>query len=144
MRVDLGRRREPEHRRRRPRASRGDCDDLDPQIGDTSWHDLDGDGFGDDTDARPDCLPPLDPEWSYRRGDCDDARATVNPDTFWYVDADTDGDGDPASAPQQQCANPGQRAPNALDCDDLDPTVNSRSIWYEGTTMETASVARSS
>jgi MYXO-CTERM domain-containing protein len=133
----------------------GASDDADPSVassGLSSWYaDSDADGFGGDAASTLACDPPLG--YASVGGDCDDARAAVNPAatevcdaddrdddcsgaaddedtavdpaTFatWYADADADGFGDPAS-PTDACDLPPGYADNAADCDDARAAVN--------------------
>jgi hypothetical protein len=156
----------------------GDCDDTDPAINpdateicdgidqdcdglidddDTDvdgqiryWHDVDGDGYGDDRMVTTEaCVPPADSV--SQGGDCDDADPTVNPDAdevcddahgdedcdglldeaddsltdgaAWYEDADGDGWGT-GEAQTGACEAPGGTASVDGDCDDGDAGVN--------------------
>jgi hypothetical protein len=126
----------------------GFVDDNDPSVtGTTLWYaDLDGDGYGDETNTVMAC--DLPDGYVMVAGDCDDNDATVNPDaveicdgidndcdglyddaddsvtgqTTWYADADGDGYGD-ASATMLACLQPVGYVSVATDCDDNDVTV---------------------
>ena len=83
-------------------------------LGVESCQDEDGDGYGVNCPQGP---------------DCNDADATLNPDTLWYPDFDEDTYGDPA-VPLTQCAQPSGYVSNAEDCDDLNPNVAPTFDWY--------------
>ena len=142
-----------------------DCDDSDPEISPGAaercngvdddcdreideadavdagrwFRDVDGDGFGLDSEAFEGCQPGAD--WALQGGDCDDADAAENPDAdevcdgddddcdgivdedeavdaaTWYADSDGDGYGDP-SATAVACSAPSGHVADATDCDD--------------------------
>lgn len=92
-----------------------DCEDASSE-----WFlDADGDGFGAGL-AVVGCRPSL--AWVPDAGDCNDAYAAVNPETWWYLDADGDGWG--GSQTSQGCFNPGGHVLDSGDCDDQEPTVH--------------------
>ena len=103
-----------------------DCDgeideDVDPSEGTTGYLDDDGDGFGDDGDAKTFC-GELDEGYVPDGGDCDDTDPNVNPDAIEDctngIDDDCDGTVDNASDDDgdgwTDCDG---------DCDDDDPDV---------------------
>ena len=134
-----------------------DCDtlvdDADPSVNLASlatWYaDLDGDGYGDVTNASSACDTP--PGTLADASDCDDANANINPTatevcdtsdtdedcdtliddddpsvtatTIFYADLDGDSFGDSANA-TDACAVPDGYVENTLDCDDGDSTIN--------------------
>ncbi|WP_264564678.1 DUF6443 domain-containing protein [Flavobacterium sp. N3904] len=90
-----------------------DCNDGDATLTpNTVWYlDSDKDSFGisNVTTNKTQCANPSvagGVQYVRNSTDCNDAAATVNPNTKWYADADADGLGDPASF-LQQCTNPG-------------------------------------
>jgi len=127
-----------------------DCDDLTdeaPTVDPHTWTlDLDGDGYGDDTTALTQCLPPAGP-YVLAGGDCADDDASRFPDApelcnsidddcdgtpddppttgdgSWYVDLDGDGYGDENSSETTCDPAPGLIEQGG-DCDDADWTVN--------------------
>ena len=108
--------------------------------------DLDGDGYGDDTTALTQCLPPAGP-YVLAGGDCADDDASRFPDApelcnsidddcdgtpddppttgdgSWYVDLDGDGYGDENSSETTCDPAPGLIEQGG-DCDDADRAVN--------------------
>lgn len=74
----------------------GDCDAIgDTMVATTLYRDLDGDGYGQDTDVVDACNPR--PDYAPRPGDCDDAIPTAHPDAVEAcnrIDDDCDGLGD--------------------------------------------------
>ena len=111
-----------------------DCDGLideeDPDlvVDPTTWHDLDGDGFGDPDAPVLSC----DDTGVSDSSDCDDSDATVHPDgqELWGDDLDSDCDGDPYPDP---CEEPptGQPAAADLTCGWTPPSnwFNPRLEW---------------
>ena len=130
------------------------CDELDNdcdgQVDDgtqtRSWYlDDDKDGYGLASDFQRDCNPL--PGRTTTSGDCDDARANVNPGetevcdsldndcdtkvdeddaadaTTWYADGDNDGFGD-SSDTKRACEQPFGRVADGTDCDDGRGGVN--------------------
>ncbi len=124
-----------------------DCDDRIDEEGGATWYpDRDGDGFGDEHAPTVTC----DPEegWVQLGSDCDDTRASVNPEAVetcdgsdedcdgvaddnvegapeWYVDADADGYTAGASGSVTACGEPDGYSPASeeVDCDDADGSV---------------------
>ena len=146
-----------------------DCDGLtdeDDAVDPTTWYaDLDGDGFGDESNGaeacdRPsgsvadasDCDDADEDVWpgavEYCNGiddDCDgltDEDDAVDP-TTWYADLDGDGFGD-AEFNVEACSPPDGMIADATDCDDTDPdawpgapeTCNGRDDDCDGETDE--------
>ena len=124
-----------------------DCDgDADEEATDmTSWYfDLDGDGYGDPSEAFLACS--VDGDLVANDEDCDDADATVSPDASEVCDgadndcdgevdedaidpstffADTDGDGyGDADSTTTACDVPDGYSDLSTDCDDSDGDVN--------------------
>ncbi len=128
------------------------CDDIDQDcdgnvdwgaIGDPSYYDRDGDGFGDPTMVIYTCLVP---EGYVSEGtDCDDHNAAISPFATevcdgldndcegtidlnatdggsWYTDLDLDGYG--AGEPVVSCGLLADRVANGDDCDDNNATIN--------------------
>jgi hypothetical protein len=92
----------------------GQIDESDPEI-DTTWYpDVDGDGYGDSSQAVNSC--ELLEGYVQNNNDCNDNDATVNPgaDEIWYDDIDQDCDGN-----DQDQDGDGWWLRD--DCDDLDP-----------------------
>ncbi len=124
-----------------------DCDgSVDEEAGDvaTFYADDDGDGFGDEADARAACLAPEG--YIEDGGDCDDGDGDINPDAeevcddvdndcdgtadvgaadadTWYADDDSDGYGDDSDT-TEACDQPGGTAAVGGDCDDAIAAVN--------------------
>lgn len=99
-----------------------DCDGrVDEGVGDAiAWYlDADADGFG--ADYLPAILACEAPDrYVDRAGDCNDADASLNPESVWYTDADGDGHGDPETR-ETACRVGPDRVPRGEDCDDEDP-----------------------
>jgi hypothetical protein len=134
-----------------------DCDDDDPAVGGAvPWYaDYDGDGWGSE-ETREACELPegfCDRPW-----DCDDASASIHPDSeeicngldddcdgvtdpadaadalTWYHDVDGDGYGD-ASTASTSCGCPGTDwIADGTDCDDTEASAHpgAEEIWYDG------------
>jgi len=123
-----------------------DCDgEVDNGVGElqTFYSDVDGDGFGVDTDVLTGCEQPEG--YADATGDCNDANAAVNPgasedcngvdtncngvvdddmvEQNWYPDTDVDGYGDSAAA-VLDCFQPTDYIADGTDCDDGDNTVH--------------------
>jgi hypothetical protein len=132
----------------------GLTDDADPAAALTQWFaDLDGDGFGQSTDAVAACSQPAGRVGV--GGDCDDFDDTRNPGASevcdagfdndcdgladdadpdlaglvtWWPDLDGDGYGDAAATPISQCGDIPGYVNNPLDCDDLSATASPASL----------------
>lgn len=146
-------------------VEQGDCDDADPTVHpeahefcdgkdndcngeidenvlQTWYEDLDADGFGSGVETQAGCEPF--PGWVGVRGDCDDADADVFPGateacdgtdndcdalideddlSTWYADADGDGFGDKRVV-MEVCYAPISFVPDNRDCDDADAFVH--------------------
>ncbi|MCB9763008.1 MAG: putative metal-binding motif-containing protein [Alphaproteobacteria bacterium] len=117
----------------------------------TYYPDLDGDGYGDETNGTRACAAPSG--YITLGADCDDSDAAINPDgtevcdpngadedcdglvndaddsvspdgySTWHPDDDGDGYGDP-SVQVASCDAPGGYVDNAEDCDDTDANAN--------------------
>ena len=123
-----------------------DCDtDVDEDVGQPWYSDLDGDGYGDPLSTTIDCEPPLG--FVGNDDDCDDTNAASSPASFevcdgvdndcdleideadainaglFYGDGDGDGYGDPATT-VTACDAPVGFADNDDDCDDFEIDVN--------------------
>jgi hypothetical protein len=102
-----------------------DCDgevDESDAIDAAAWYvDQDEDGYGG-VEATPltVCDDPSDEDTVYagNNTDCDDADATINPETLWYPDADADGYGDLDDDGAAQCEQPSGYVLDNTDCDD--------------------------
>jgi len=127
----------------------GTADEDDAADAMTAWPDLDGDGYGDDSDpsaSLTSCTVALG--YSVSSGDCDDTDAAINPSadeycdgvdndcngstdgvdsvdlTTWYYDGDLDDYGD-AAVSTLSCNDPGATyVADATDCDDGDDSIN--------------------
>jgi len=119
-----------------------DCDgEIDEEVAQLWYPDVDGDGFGDDTATLNSCDPP--PGYVEQGGDCDDAdplswpgateicdgadndcdgEVDDSPDDIWYADADGDGFGNPEFW-VNSCDPGGAWVGNSDDCDDLSAQV---------------------
>lgn len=118
----------------------GDCDDSDADVSaPTVWYvDYDADGFGSDAITITVCAPDQEDKWAQNADDCDDLRASVNPEavevcnelddncddtvdefvtSVFYEDADGDGYGTDAST-TDACSVPEGFAVTFDDCDD--------------------------
>jgi hypothetical protein len=113
------------------------CDgNVDEGLGQTWYHDGDGDGYGDPLDSTVACFQP--PQYVDNSLDCNDDCPICYPGmtevcdgadndcdgdvdegmtTTYYPDADGDGYGNPA-LPAQACDRPDGHVGNDLDCDD--------------------------
>ncbi len=129
----------------------GDIDDDDDDLsnGVAVYDDVDGDGYGGDSD--PGTLYCIQPPGAVTdQGDCDDNDSTVNPDavetcapgdedcdglvdsddpdvtgaTLYYADTDMDGYGDEDDPGELSCDPVSGKVANALDCDDQDLDVS--------------------
>ena len=119
-----------------------DCNgEIDDQVGEVFYLDLDGDGFGQADNLV--LLCSLEPGYATQAGDCDDANHRVYPDAneycdgidndcndviddgsvfVFFLDYDSDGFGDPGST-IEACNIPQGYVTNALDCNDLDTNI---------------------
>ena len=100
-----------------------DCDqsiDEDAVDAGQYWADADGDGYGDDTLPLESCSQP--PDTADQPGDCDDANASLHPQTVWYRDQDLDGFGGPETG--TGCLQPTGTVAASGDCDDGEATVH--------------------
>ena len=124
-----------------------DCDDdIDENLDVDFFMDLDGDGFGDESNIISGCSPDLG--LSTIGGDCDDGDATISPlaneicdeidnncdgtidegvTTTFYADGDDDNYGDPNST-IEACEPIYGYVANSDDCDDIDSEVNPSAI----------------
>lgn len=124
-----------------------DCDgQVDEDAGSTWYPDRDGDGFGDETEPSMACEPGEG--WVQLGADCDDTRASINPDATetcdgadedcddaiddnvdgapaWYVDADGDGYTVGEDGAVSACEEPAgySSASGEEDCDDANAGV---------------------
>ncbi len=114
------------------------CDDLDNDCdgeidGSTAidrgtWYpDIDEDGYGSSDDAVRSCVAPEG--FVTDASDCDDADATLNPESIWYEDADADGFGS-IDRFFVQCHPPNDFVANAEDCNDADAAAYPGATWY--------------
>ncbi|MBM4393468.1 MAG: putative metal-binding motif-containing protein, partial [Deltaproteobacteria bacterium] len=132
-----------------------DCDgevDESDAVDTTTWYaDLDGDGYGDDTNTTTACDAPSGYVADYT--DCDDTSADVSPAetevcngiddncdgsvdeatagdaATWYADADSDGYGTPDTT-TVSCDAPSGYVGDDTDCDDGAPAVNPAATEY--------------
>jgi hypothetical protein len=110
----------------------------------TLYRDIDGDGFGVDTETRPDCNAREG--WALEPGDCNDLWATIHPGapetgnskdddcdgevdegidlSIVYPDQDGDGYGDVLADPVSAQAGLEGYVANATDCNDADASVH--------------------
>ncbi len=123
-----------------------DCDGTtDEGVTTTYYADLDGDGWGDESNPVEACEEGAGVVSVV--GDCDDSNAALNPDaaercdgydndcdgvtdnddavdaSTWYVDGDGDGYGDP-SVTTTACSQPSGYESDSSDCDDSDASIN--------------------
>jgi hypothetical protein len=92
-----------------------------PCVESSWWLDADGDGYGDPDSLLEACDAP---EGAVDNADdCDDADASLTPDTMWYTDADGDGYGG-ESTQVLGCDVPLGTVGNADDCNDANAMVN--------------------
>lgn len=112
-----------------------DCNGLVDDLGEGGvvWYrDVDGDGYGTTDETRQACAGALAADgWSLVAGDCDDARATVNPDAVDLgcdgVDDDCDGTPDGDNLAYDADADGYGDHPDlqdCRDCNDADPNVH--------------------
>ena len=94
-----------------------------------SWYpDTDGDGFGALSPVLQSCCQPTG--YVSDNTDCDDANASINPNTIWYADIDGDGFGD-AGSTSTGCALPLGYVLNSTDCNDGNPSINALVTYYQ-------------
>ena len=94
-----------------------------------SWYpDTDGDGFGALSPVIQSCCQPGG--YVSDNTDCDDANASINPNTIWYADIDGDGFGD-ASSTSTGCVLPLGYVLNSTDCNDGNPSINALVTYYQ-------------
>ena len=94
-----------------------------------SWYpDADADGFGASSPVIQACCQPLG--YVSNNTDCDDANASINPNTTWYADVDSDTYGN-LNAIFTGCIPPIGFVLNSTDCDDSNPAVNSLATYYQ-------------
>jgi len=137
-----------------------DCNEqVDDGLFFETWYaDVDGDGYGDDSDpGTPFCAEPSnasliaedcdDSDWTIHPGgsevcdfkdnDCDqlvdDNDPSLDPagSLDWYFDLDRDGLGDPTVVADQACGQPFGLVGNGDDCDDTDPLILGPTDWYD-------------
>ena len=120
-----------------------DCDgEVDEDVASRWYPDADGDGYGDEEQARDRCEQPTG--YVEQGGDCDDGDADIHPGAdercdgidndcdgvadedpteLWYVDADGDDYGNPDYAVNS--CDPGEGwVSDATDCDDGEATIH--------------------
>ncbi|MBL4642315.1 MAG: hypothetical protein JKY44_01865 [Flavobacteriaceae bacterium] len=96
------------------------------------YRDVDGDGYGDV--KAPIISVFASSGYVSNKTDCDDADASINPETVWYIDADADNYG--VSTAVVSCSRPTDgfllsELVGINDCDDTDPIVlNTNQTWY--------------
>lgn len=121
-----------------------DCDAVvDDGVTSSTWYkDGDGDTYGANANSQVSCSQPSG--FVSRGGDCDDAKASVNPGatetcnavdddcdgviddgvkTTYTVDGDGDGYGKTGGTTTQACTQPSGYAANAQDCDDTNAAI---------------------
>ena len=121
----------------------GNIDGPDSTDATTSYADLDGDTYGDDSSSITDCAIPTD--YVLDNTDCDDDDDALSPGatevcdgidnncdgatdeglsfSTWYSDADGDTYGDPSTG-TSECAQPANTVDNDADCDDASAAIN--------------------
>jgi hypothetical protein len=90
--------------------------------------DSDGDSFGNPTSTIQACSPPIG--YVTNATDCDDANASINPNTTWYADVDGDSYGN-LNAIFTGCVPPIGFVLNSSDCDDSNPSLNILTTYYQ-------------
>ena len=122
-----------------------DCDGEVDEEGNQDWYaDVDGDGFGDESQTIQTCTPPKG--YVDNGDDCDDDDASINPEASelcdrtdndcdgsadedaldaseWHADVDGDGYGDSDSS-LFSCDAPKGHLTDGSDCDDMDAQIN--------------------
>ncbi len=100
-----------------------DCDGtVDEGVEPAEWYfDGDGDGYGSPFTTQTACEPS--PGFVANDLDCNDADATLNPDTVWYGDDDGDGYGGLVTT-SVGCEQPVGYFADAADCDDTRADVS--------------------
>jgi hypothetical protein len=101
---------------------------LNCSIQNTYYADFDGDSFGDPNSSVQACSQPTG--YVANNSDCNDANASINPNTIWYSDIDGDGYGN-LNATSIGCTFPMNYVLNSTDCDDFNPSVNSIATFYQ-------------
>jgi len=128
-------------------ATRGDCNDTNPDINPgktevcdgldndcdnevdegftrtTYYRDSDGDGYGNPSTSIQACSQP--PGYVSNSLDCDDSNPAINPNTVWYKDADNDGYTDGTT--QRACTRPSAEyvlSAQPGDCNDANSSIN--------------------
>ncbi len=124
-------------------AADNDCDgEIDEDVGEVWYADIDGDGYGDPETTTDDCDPPSG--WVDDDTDCDDTSAESAPGleevcdgadndcdgstdeevlSVWYTDADDDGYGS-LDKTVEACTQPSGASEQAGDCDDGDYAIS--------------------
>ncbi|MFM1771028.1 MAG: hypothetical protein RLZZ71_170, partial [Bacteroidota bacterium] len=100
---------------------------IDEGVLNTYYADVDGDGYGDAGSSVQACSAPTG--YVTNNTDCNDASASINPTTVWYLDADGDGYYVSTSV---SCTSPGANY-NTIggingDCNDSNSAINAAAI----------------
>ncbi|RYZ42154.1 MAG: hypothetical protein EOO71_08965 [Myxococcaceae bacterium] len=101
---------------------------VDEGVKSTWYHDGDGDGFGDPMSSVQACSAPAG--YLADSSDCNDASASINPDTTWYVDTDSDGFGVDAASNVKACVRPTGYSAVKTDCDDNRNTTHPGALEF--------------
>ena len=102
----------------------GNINSIQPQ---NFFSDADLDGFGDATNAIFSCNAPQG--FVTNSLDCNDADATINPNTIWYMDMDGDLLGN-AAMTFTGCTPLSGYVLNATDCNDSDANITGPTTYY--------------